>query len=148
MLDFSRFNVNIFLTEVIFYVASFIVAIISTVQINKIIAAQAEIARLNAGLPYGVIPVLPPDLASLRYLNAPEFITISQFIISFLLATLFFIIVIKTKHGSGLFKFIFFPGLVRWSASNIACLGKPGTVDYFCDLACYSALCFSSRHRS
>lgn len=106
-MDFSRFNANIFLTEAIFYIASFIVAILSALQINKILAAQDEIARLSAELPMGASLVLPPELANIQYLNAPEFITISQFLIAFLFATLFFIVLIKTKYGAGLFRFIF-----------------------------------------
>lgn len=106
-MDFSRFNVNIFLTEVLFYIASFVVAILSTLQINKVLAAQAEIARLAAKLPPGSVPVLPPELANVQYLNAPEFITIGQFIVAFIFATLFFIILIKTRYGSALFRFIF-----------------------------------------
>lgn len=107
MLDFSRFNINIFITEVIFYIASFIVAILSTLQINKILAAQNEIARLAANLPEGAVPVLPPDLASVQYLNTPEFITISQFFTAFIFATLFFIVLTKTKYGAVLYRFIF-----------------------------------------
>lgn len=110
-MDFSRFNVNIFLTEAIIFVASFAVAIFSTLQINKILAAQAEIARLAAGLKEGETLVLPPDLANTQILNTPEFITIGQFIISFLFATLFFLILIKTKHGTALFRFIFLVAL-------------------------------------
>lgn len=106
-MDFSRFNVNIFLTEVIFFVASFPVAILSTLQINKILAAQAEIARLAAKLQEGEALVLSSDLANVQFLNTPELITIGQFIISFLLATLFFIVLLKTKYGAVLFRFIF-----------------------------------------
>lgn len=110
-MDFSRFNVNIFLIEALFFAASFIVAILSALQINKILAAQAEIARLVSELPEGASLVLPPDLASAQILNAPEFITISQFLIAFLFATLFFIVLLKTKYGAGLFRFIFFIAL-------------------------------------
>lgn len=106
-MDFSRFNTNIFLTEVIFYVASFIAAILSTLQINRILAAHSEIARLNDGLPQGIIPALSPELANIQHLNAPELITVSQFMVAFLFATLFFIILIKTKYGAKLFGFIF-----------------------------------------
>lgn len=111
IMDFSRFNVNIFLIEALFFAASFIVAILSALQINKILAAQAEIARLVSELPEGASLVLPPDLASAQILNAPEFITISQFLIAFLFATLFFIVLLKTKYGAGLFRFIFFIAL-------------------------------------
>lgn len=106
-MDFSRFNVNIFLIEVMMYAASFIVAILSALQINKILAAQAEIAKMAANLPEGEMLVLPSDLAAVQYLNTPELITISQFIISFLLATLFFIILLKTKYGAALFRLVF-----------------------------------------
>lgn len=106
-MDFSRFNISIFLTEVIFYIASFIVAILSTLQINKILAAQNEIARLVANLPEGISPVLPSELVNVQNLNMPELITIGQFTAAFLFATLFFIILIKTKYGAGLFRFIF-----------------------------------------
>lgn len=110
-MDFSRFNINIFFTEVIFYVASFVVAILSTLQINKILAVQAEIARLSFELSPGNIPVLTPDMAYLQYLKTPELITISQFIIAFIIATLFFLILIKTKYGAQLFRYIFFIAL-------------------------------------
>lgn len=106
-MDFSRFNVNIFLTEVIFFIASFVVGIISTLQINKILAGQMEIARITAKLPPGTVPVLPPELANVQHLNTPEFITIDQFILSFFFATLFFLILTKTKYGGALFRFIF-----------------------------------------
>jgi presenilin-like A22 family membrane protease len=108
---FSRFNVNIFLTEVIFFVASFVVGIVSTLQINKILAGQTEIAKIVAKTPPGTVPVLPPELVNVQYLNTPEFITIDQFIISFFLATLFFLILTKTKYGPALFRFIFFIAL-------------------------------------
>jgi len=111
-MDFSRFNINIFFTEMAMYAASFIIAIFSALQINKIMAAQAEIARLVANLPAGANLALPPDLASAQILNAPEFITVNQFIISFFLATLFFIVLIKTKYGAALFRFIFYIALL------------------------------------
>ncbi|MBU4142269.1 hypothetical protein KKE99_05375 [Patescibacteria group bacterium] len=110
-MDFSRFNVNIFLTEAIFFAASFIAAILSTLQINKILAAQAEIARLAAKLPEGASLILLPELVNIQHLNTPEFITISQFLIAFLFATLFFIVLLKTKYGAALFRFIFFIAL-------------------------------------
>lgn len=106
-MDFSRFNVNIFLFEVTIYIASFTVAILSTLQINKILAAQAEIARLAAKLPEGSNLILPPELANIQHFNTPDFITINQFVLSFLLATLFFIVLLKTKYGAALFRFIF-----------------------------------------
>jgi len=114
-MDFSRFNINIFLTQVVFYVVSFTVAIYSTLQINKILAAQAEISHLAANLPKGVVPVLPSDLANIQNLNAPEFITFSQFIIAFVFATVFFIVLIKTRYGSVLFRVIFLVALFAGS---------------------------------
>lgn len=110
-MNFSRFSVNIFLTEMIFYVAAFAIAILSVLQINKIAAAQAEIARRAAVLPPGASLSLPPDLANAQHLNAPEIITIGQFAIAFLFATLFFIVLIKTRYGAGLLRFIFLAAL-------------------------------------
>lgn len=104
---FFRFNLNIFLLEALFYAVSFITAILSTIKINKIIAAQSEIARRIAVLPPGQSLILPPDLAQFQQFNAPELITVGQFIGAFLFATLFFIILLKTKHGAGLLRFIF-----------------------------------------
>lgn len=106
-MDFSRFNTNIFVTEMLFFVVSFVIAVFSILQINKIIAAQAEIARLSANLPEGAALVLTPELVNIQYLNTPEFATVSQFIISFILATLFFIVLLKTRYGAALFRFIF-----------------------------------------
>lgn len=114
-MDFSRFNLNIFLTEVLFYAVSFIIAILSILQINKILAAQAEITRMFSNLPEGENPVLPANLASVQGLNAPEFFSISQFAIAFILATLFFIFLIKTRYGARLFNIIFFIALFAGS---------------------------------
>jgi len=104
---FPRFNLNIFLLEALFYAISFFVAILSTIKINKIVAAQAEIARRIAVLSPGQPLILPPDLANVQHLNTPELITIGQFMGAFLFATLFFIILLKTKYGAGLLRFIF-----------------------------------------
>lgn len=108
---FSKFNVNIFIIEAVFFIASFAVGIISTLQIDKIVAGHAEIAKITAKLPPGSVPSLSPELENIRRLNTPEFITFDQFIISFALATLFFVILTKTKYGGALFRTIFYLAL-------------------------------------
>lgn len=106
-LDFSRFNFTIFLTEAVFYIAAFAVGVASVLRIDQIISAQQEIARRAASLLPGSSLDLPADLISYQNLNSPEIITIGQFLISFLVATAFFLILLKTKHGGTLFKILF-----------------------------------------
>lgn len=107
MFDFSRFNFTIFITEAIFYIAAFAAAIASALEINQIILVKQEIARLMASAPPGANINLPPDLAALQNLNSPEIVTVGQFLIAFFIATVFFLIFLKTKYGGGLFKILF-----------------------------------------
>ncbi len=142
-MDFSRFSLNIFLTEVVFFVASFSIAILSTLQINKILVAQTKIASLIANLPEGATLVLPPDLASNQILNTPELITINQFIISFLFATLFFIILTKTKYGGVFFKFIFTLALFAGAQIIFRVWVNPETAIFFAILLITARYVFS-----
>ncbi len=106
-MDFSRFNFRIFVIETIFYVAAFAAAIVSALEINRIILAQQEIARRIASAPPGTNINLPPDLSAFQNLNSPQIITVGQFLIAFFIATAFFLILLKTRYGGGLFKILF-----------------------------------------